>query len=113
MNYGEMQTAAPRSGNMLRAAAIGLLLAAGACGAAVAQTAPRAQAATPGQPAQAAAPAKPKVDPGDKVICRDEEEIGTRLGGHRECHTKRQWDQMAKDGADMVNNRHQEGSAGK
>jgi hypothetical protein len=46
-------------------------------------------------------PAKP--DPQDRVVCRQEEETGSRLGGHRICHTNREWDQIARDSGDMLN----------
>lgn len=97
-------------GTLLNSALVGLLLAAGAVCAANAQNAQNAQnapdasnaqtpPATPAKPAPVAA-ARPKTDPEDRVICRREEEIGTRLGTHNEYHTKRQWDEMARDAAD-------------
>jgi hypothetical protein len=60
------------------------------------------------QPVPAAA-AKPGRDP-NQVICRREEEIGSRLGGHKECHTRAEWEQISRDSSDataqMQNNAH-------
>jgi hypothetical protein len=59
-------------------------------------------------PAQNSAPpsSQPanKADPADRLICRHTEVTGSHLGGKRECHTKREWDQMAHDAEDGVNN---------
>jgi hypothetical protein len=44
-------------------------------------------------------PAKPAKDP-DEVICVRQEEIGSRVPGPKECHTRRQWDQMSQDARD-------------
>lgn len=83
---------------------VGVLLTAGVCGSAMAQTAPNAApapAATSSQPA-AVQTAAAKPDPGDKVICKEEEETGSRLGAHRVCHTKRDWERISRDAGDMV-----------
>lgn len=67
---------------------------------------------TNGAPMQATFPATPtssppaavappgnnkKNDPSQKVICKTQDEIGTRLGAKRVCMTKAQWDQQTKD----------------
>jgi len=65
---------------MLRLIALGILVAAAAP--AIAQTAPAPQAAS-----QAAKPENPL----DKMVCRYEETIGTRLGSHKVCATLREW----------------------
>jgi hypothetical protein len=49
--------------------------------------APGAQAPSPAPPAQAAKPAK---DP-NKIVCRSEEQVGTRVRV-RKCMTQQQWD---------------------
>jgi hypothetical protein len=83
----------------LHAAALGLVLAVGLCGSAMAQTPPPQQQTqappTSGKP--------PKKDPGERIICVDEETLGTRLGTHRVCHTKNEWDQISRDAGDLVN----------
>lgn len=54
---------------------------------AVAQTAaPQPQTQPAAQPA--------KKDPLDKVVCKTEQTIGTRLGGHRVCATVREWQEQ-------------------
>ncbi len=62
------------------------------------------QAQSAPEPAAQPAPAAPAVkasisrdhDP-NQVICKHEEETGTRLGGHKECHTRADWEQMARE----------------
>jgi hypothetical protein len=57
---------------------------------------PQPSAADANSGAPAASQVKP--DPLDRVICRHEEPmIGTKIGPARVCHTKREWNQMAKD----------------
>lgn len=74
-------------------AAVGLLAAAGLWGAAAAVQAGDPPPANQGQtPAQTQVTASKPVKP--KMICRDEEEIGTRLGGRRVCHTQEEWNQI-------------------
>ena len=85
------------------------------------QTAPAASA-QPAQPAptavqtaQAAPPAASDTDL-DKIECRTSPpETGTRLGGKRECHTVRQWNQRQQDAQDELKrtqmNGHQFGMA--
>ena len=45
-----------------------------------------------GTPAAAAGPVARKPPP-DKLICVEAQALGTRLGGHRICRTKAEWDQ--------------------
>ena len=35
----------------------------------------------------------------NEVVCKREEVIGTRLGGHKDCHTRADWANMARDAA--------------
>jgi len=99
------------------------LFAAGACLAApaFAQTAATppaaAAAATPATPAVAApsptapvaataavpaAPAVAKTAAKDKIICEEEEVIGSRLGGHRVCKTASAWAEERRAARDEV-----------
>ncbi len=71
---------------MLKYASLAVLLVAAAP--AVAQTAPPTQA----QPAPKAAP-----NPLDKMICRTEEVIGSRLNTQRVCMTAREWKDQSDD----------------
>ena len=50
------------------------------------------------EPAAAATSAAPAAvaDPGDKMVCRVEEETGSRVRAKRICKTARQWDQIAR-----------------
>ena len=50
-----------------------------------------AQVAT-GSPTTPAGPVARKPQP-DKLICVDAPQLGTRLGGHRVCRTKAEWDE--------------------
>jgi len=47
----------------------------------------------------AAAPSAPAMitaaNAANKMICRQEDEVGTRLGGHKVCMTKAQWRENA------------------
>jgi hypothetical protein len=47
-------------------------------------------------PAQNANPAKPKL------ICETEEDIGSRLGRKRVCHTAEQWQQIKAETRDAI-----------
>ena len=60
-----------------------------------------AQTTTPGDLA-GAQPAPPRG--GSDIVCRSEDTIGTRLGGHRVCHTKLEWTQIQRDHRDRVEN---------
>ncbi len=49
------------------------------------------------QPAEATAEQPPAEDP-DEVICKKlPAETGTRLGKRKECHTRKEWDQIADE----------------
>lgn len=52
------------------------------------------QTQTPAQP-QAAQTNAP-----DQVICEREEDTGSRITGHKICHTRSQWAQMRRDDRD-------------
>lgn len=39
----------------------------------------------------------------NEVVCKREEEIGTRLGGHKTCHTRADWANIARDAASATN----------
>jgi hypothetical protein len=85
------------------------LLTALALAAAFAAT-PGLTAADPIQPTtpQAAPQTAPKTPGPDDVICKREEETGSRIPGAKVCHTRREWDQMsadARDGVDGVQSR--------
>jgi hypothetical protein len=55
-------------------------------------------APTPAANTTATAPAAaPPADDLDKVVCHVDTETGTRLGSHKECHTKREWVQMQSE----------------
>jgi hypothetical protein len=44
------------------------------------------------------APAATSTTNPDEIVCRNSPPpTGSRLGGGRECHTQREWDQRAKD----------------
>jgi cytochrome c5 len=75
-------------------------------------TAVSAQAESTTEPATQAAPVhaeKNSHDP-NTVICKREEEIGSRLGGTKTCHTRADWDQMARDSAAAMENRQMAGA---
>jgi hypothetical protein len=62
---------------------------------------------TSSPPAAVAPPANKENksnDPNQKVICKTQDEVGTRLGSKRICMTKAQWDQQTQDAYDSVNN---------
>jgi len=101
----------PAAGSQRTTALLAAAAAAALWGVAMAAQAGDTQPADPQQPAQSAAaaqsgapaastPAKP--DPMDRVVCREEETTGTRLGGTRVCHTRRQWQQMENEAQDYL-----------
>jgi cytochrome c5 len=61
---------------------------------------PVAIVAAPGA-AQAAADNKGPGNP-EQVICKREEITGSRLAGHRECHTRAEWAQIDATGMDKL-----------
>jgi hypothetical protein len=61
----------------------------------------------------ASAPSQPPQDDPDQIICKvTPPPTGTRLGGGRECHTKREWDQQKKDSQDATSHAQQMGLMG-
>ena len=48
--------------------------------------------------APAPAPAAPKAKDPNRIICERQEEIGSRLGGTKVCHTAAQWDEIRRAG---------------
>ncbi|HEY2177963.1 MAG TPA: hypothetical protein VGH15_05220 [Caulobacteraceae bacterium] len=76
-----------------------------ASGVALAQTDP---AAAPAASAAgiAAPPAKPVGNPDDKVVCKMLTPTGSRLGGHKVCMTKAQWQQQSDQARDTMNRSH-------
>jgi hypothetical protein len=78
-----------------------------AAGAALAD--PPAQPANPAPAAPAATtavdPANVKPNPGDKVICKYEIPTGSRLGGHKTCMKKSDWDAQAAASQAAMNQR--------
>lgn len=63
---------------------------------------PASNAVAPDAPATPAPPKpKPKYDP-DEVICRYQEVTGSRLGGDKVCHTRREWDEISANSRDAV-----------
>ena len=59
------------------------------------------------QQSQASEPAK--KNPLDKVVCRTEQTVGSRLGGHRVCATLREWQEQAQDSRDALEKIQQQG----
>ncbi|HEY5009289.1 MAG TPA: hypothetical protein VII42_14900 [Caulobacteraceae bacterium] len=86
----------------LFAAALTVSALGGACFADVAPTSPPAAATPPaaGQTVVAAAtPMKHGYDPNTQ-ICKWTDDIGTRLGHHKTCMSRAQWDQLSRDSQD-------------
>ena len=77
----------------------------------LASTAPTMAEVTAGQPPadSSAQSKKPKQTDLDQVVCRYEEVTGSRLGGHKVCHTRREWEQISADARDSTA-QHQSGS---
>lgn len=67
---------------------LGALLSAGSAAGA---TDPSAPAAT------TVAPVVARANPQDKMVCKAQVETGTRLGGHKVCMKKADWDAQAAD----------------
>jgi hypothetical protein len=57
---------------------------------------PAPNTANTGAPATVPKPAK---DP-EEIVCIRQAEIGSRIPGPKECHTRRVWDQMSQDARD-------------
>ncbi|MGN6058396.1 MAG: hypothetical protein ACTHOI_07410 [Sphingomicrobium sp.] len=53
-------------------------------------------------PAQTPAPAASKDKDPNRLICERQEEIGSRLGGKKVCHTAAQWDELRKSSRQQV-----------
>lgn len=72
-------------------------------GPALAQTQTQTQATpqTSPQPAATVKPARAGYDP-DQVVCRWISETGTRLGDHKVCMTRFQWEQQSQDARDQL-----------
>jgi len=79
---------------MLRLIGLGILVAAAAP--AIAQTAAPAPQTAPAPQA-----AKPE-NPLDKIVCRYEDTVGTRLGGHKVCATLREWQDQERENQDAT-----------
>jgi hypothetical protein len=56
-----------------------------------------AAAATPPPATTTVAPVVARANPEDKVVCRAQVETGTRLGGHKVCMKKSDWEAQAAD----------------
>ena len=62
-------------------------------------------AAPPIAPVPPTAPAAPipptsatrGLQPGSEMICRRQEDTGSRLGGRRMCHTRQEWEQISNE----------------
>jgi hypothetical protein len=53
----------------------------------------------------ASAAAKPAhKDDADEMVCHREPEPGSRLGGTKECHTRREWAQISADSREDLTN---------
>lgn len=65
--------------------------------------------------AQPAAPAATEVKPAEKMICRYEADVTTRIKTKRTCRKKTEWDQIAKDTEEdlrrSTNQRHNPGNS--
>ncbi len=59
------------------------------------------------QPQSVAQPAKKNAL--DKVVCRTEEVVGTRLGGHRVCATVREWQDQEQENRQALEKIQQQG----
>ena len=102
MTYSKNRSVASALGSKASHLVLALLGAAGLWAAAAAAQAggpppankDQAQTAASGQPA--------KTDPQDRVTCQEEVATGSILGGKRECHTQREWDEMAKEAKDWM-----------
>jgi hypothetical protein len=78
---------------MLKFASVALILTAAAP--ATAQTAQTSAIAPAAQP-------KPQINPLDRVVCRTEEGLGSRLNRKKICMSMREWKNQADDSRDAV-----------
>lgn len=69
-----------------------------------------AQSAPPANTQTQAAPTA-KENPLDKVVCRTEETVGSRLKKHKVCATVREWQDMQQENRDAVELYQQRGQA--
>lgn len=53
------------------------------------------------QPATTAT-AKPAIPDGERIVCEDIEQIGSRLNSHRVCLTKNQWRAQRNSDRDLI-----------
>lgn len=74
------------------------------------QTTPAPVAPTPAVTTAPAPVVVKKTNDQDRVICKTEEVIGSRLGGHKTCMTKAQWDAVSASSRDAMT--HAQTSAG-
>jgi hypothetical protein len=56
-----------------------------------------AATATAAPPVTTVAPVVARANPEDKVECRSQIDIGTRLGGHKVCMKRSDWEAQAAD----------------
>lgn len=83
---------------------------------AAATTAPSPAAAAAAETAPAAVPAE-SAAPGvnlDEIVCKNQPPTtGSRLGGGRECHTVREWNQREREAQELTREQQREGLATK
>ena len=72
---------------------------------------PAATTAAAVAPATTVAPATVTANPQDKVVCKYETPIGSRLGGHRTCMKKSDWDAQSKQAQQVMDQRIGAGTA--
>ena len=48
------------------------------------------------------APVEAKKNPLDKIICRTEDTVGTRLGAHKVCATLREWKDQEQENREAL-----------
>lgn len=72
------------------------------CAIAIAGCATATAAQPAGGVATASAPTVPAKPGSARVVCEEEDTLGSRLGGHRVCHTKAEWEQIRRDQGDQL-----------
>jgi hypothetical protein len=102
MTYSENRFAASAPRSKASLVVLALLGAAGLWAAAAAAQAGDPPSANKDQAQTAASDHPAKADPLDRVSCREEVRTGSILGGKKECHTQREWDEMAKQAKDWL-----------